>query len=345
MGACQRMPNAAIPYKRCRFNLPPAETLGHLYYNIGKTFVQIQTPSRYANSSHQKRCRSIYVPMAVDCDNILKIVEEEVALHELINLYVNQNDRSNLIKARFIEACKSRGIKVSRTYNASADYNVVIGGDGSFLRAVHTTSFSTIPFFGINTGHLGFYQEVSADRIEEYLDRLQQKDFRTDTLGLLQAKVETHAWTYELNAVNEFTIQTNDKHILHLDIYFDGIHLESVAGDGVILSTPSGSTAYNLAAGGAILYQTLEGYQFAPLADIQSKEYRSLPGSIVVPSTSVCEVIPRVSERDGLTITADGFRQKYLEIHKVTITVPKTAIQRIVFEPNWYWLNLKDKFL
>lgn len=266
-------------------------------------------------------------------------------MRELINLYVNQNERSNTIKEVFLRACAARDIAISRTFDENADFNVVIGGDGAFLRAVRTTDFSTIPFFGINTGHLGFYQEVNENRIEEYLDRLQNGEYRTDTLGLLSAKVDTNAWSYDLFAVNEFSIQTNDKHILHLDVIFDGIHLESIAGDGVILSTPSGSTAYNLSAGGAILYQTLEGYQFAPLSPIGSKEYRSLPASIVVPSTSVCEIVPRVSERGGLTITADGFRQNYLEIHKVTVTVPKNAIQRIVFEPNWYWLNLKDKFL
>lgn len=264
---------------------------------------------------------------------------------KLINIFMNHSEASNRIKDKILPIFSSLGYDISRIYRQDAEYNFVIGGDGTFLHAVHNSYFSNIPFVGINTGHLGFYQEIDANNIDCYMQRLFNHEYLTDTLSLLECTVETDAWTYTLKAVNEFVIKPVDPHLLHMEVSFDRISLIDQVGDGIIFSTPAGSTAYNLSAGGSILYQTLKGYQIRAISPIKSKRYNSLPSSIVVPSTSVCELKFDINDANRIMIVNDGIVNKYRGIRRITLSSPEETIQRIVFDKDLYWRNLKDKFL
>ena len=98
-----------------------------------------------------------------------------------------------------------------------------------------------------------------------------------------------------------------------MDVYIDDNHLESFAGDGIIVSTPSGSTAYNFSAGGSVLYHGLDGFQVTPLAPINSKAYRSLLNSLVVPSKSNVTLYFRDHnfDRKSSIVLADGLNRSY----------------------------------
>lgn len=262
-----------------------------------------------------------------------------------INLFVNPSKKSERVKKRIVAYFETHGYAISRIYRDDAKYNVVIGGDGTFLRAAHSSGFSSIPFVGINTGHLGFFQEIDLTSPEHYLDRLLAGDYHVDSLHLLQAIIETDAWCYELLAINEFVLTSTTTRIVHFSVRFDDVSLIDLACDGLLLSTPAGSTAYNLSAGGSILYQTLEGFQFTALNPVRSKRFPTLPASIVVPSHSVCEVCISADDADSLCVATDGMEQNFKGLQRISFCDPKRTIKRVVFNPDWYWYNLKDKFL
>lgn len=262
-----------------------------------------------------------------------------------VNLFTNRSSRSVATKDQIIRGLEQRGFCVSRLYDPTAEYNIVIGGDGTFLRAAHASRFSEIPFVGIHTGHLGFFQEVVMERLDEYLDLLKEKKHSIDTLHLLKATVKTNSWSYELLAINEFVITTDKTRLLHFKVSFDNIDLIDLAADGLLISTPSGSTAYNLSAGGSILYQTLEGYQFTVLSSAKSKRYKALPASIVVPSHSVLDIKTDAADRDSISVVTDGMSHRYLGLESIRIQNAGRSIHRAVFKQDWYWHNLKDKFL
>ncbi|MDY3052617.1 MAG: NAD(+)/NADH kinase [Ndongobacter sp.] len=264
---------------------------------------------------------------------------------KIVNLFANHTSRSGAVKNRVIDVLHKNGFEVSRIYHSDAVYNIVLGGDGTFLRAVRNSSFSSIPFVGINTGHLGFFQEIDAERLDEYFELLARGSFHLDQLHLLRARVETDSWTYEVLAVNEFAITSSETRMLHFQVQFDQIPLIDLAGDGILLSTPAGSTGYNLSAGGSILYQTLDGFQFAVVASGKSRRYHTLPASIVVPSSSVCTVHPDREDCDAIKLVVDGLEQHYRGLRSIRIDQPEQTIRRVVFRPDWYWFNLKDKFL
>lgn len=86
----------------------------------------------------------------------------------------------------------------------------------------------------------------------------------------------------------------------------NGYKLEKFAGDGVIISTPSGSTAYNFSVGGSILFQELDGYQLSPIAPINSRAYRSLPSSIVLPKDTKLNIEPYFRNMNQIDLIIDG---------------------------------------
>lgn len=260
-----------------------------------------------------------------------------------INLFVKPNEKSARVYEKLIKYSADRNIYLSHIFNDNANCNLVIGGDGSFLRAVHHSNFSSLPFIGINTGHLGFFQELNESDFEKGLDLFYSGNYKVQKLGLLEADIYTSAWTYRLKAVNEFVIRSNDHKMIHLRIGVDDIPFINTSGDGLIISTPAGSTAYNLSAHAAILYQTLKGYQIAALSPVHSKMYDSLPSSVVLPAESQTEIVSEIMDQERILLICDGVEHPFKDIKKISLKVPDLHISKVVFRPNWYWANLREK--
>ena len=167
-------------------------------------------------------------------------------------------------------------------------------------------------------------------------------------MDLLEAKAtrKNEKKVLEYLSLNEFVVRSTDLSLIHLDVYIDNNHLESFAGDALLVSTPSGSTAYNFSAGGAILYHSLKGYQLTPLAPINSKAYRSLLNSVVIPSDSVLRIKTRTEDiNDNSLIINDGMNLDFKDLDFVEFKIAEKQIRKLSFYKDWYWLNIKDKFL
>lgn len=262
-----------------------------------------------------------------------------------VNLFIKPSQPALAIRDRIVEFLQPHGFRISPVYLDDADYNVVIGGDGTFLHAVHKSNFSTIPFCGINTGTLGFFQESDLQTLDKNLKKLVEGNYHVDKLLLVEAEIETSSWTYHRWCVNEFSVQSSKRKTVHFTLTVDNIPLLHLAGDGLIVSTPSGSTAYNLSSGGSILYQTLKGYQVTPLNQLRSKTYEALPSSIVLPSSAETVVSFPPDEKDKAILVTDGMEEHFLGLKKISFRQTDKIIHRILFNSNWYWYNLKDKLI
>lgn len=266
-------------------------------------------------------------------------------MSKIINLFIKPSPVALSIRDRLVQFLEPHGFRISSLFLENADYNVVIGGDGTFLHAVHKSDFSNIPFCGINTGTLGFFQESDLKSLDSNLKKLVQGDYYTDELLLVEAEIETSSWTYHRLCVNEFSIQSLENKTIHFNLSVDKISLLHLAGDGLIVSSPSGSTAYNLSAGGSILYQTLKGYQITPINQLRSKTYQALPSSIVLPSEAETQVVFPSEEEDKAILMTDGMEEKFLGLKRISFRQTGKKIHRILFNSNWYWYNLKDKLI
>lgn len=263
----------------------------------------------------------------------------------IINIIANKNRDSQSTLRKLKRLLLEAGYQVPTEYHKGANLNICIGGDGAFLRAVHRTAFPYTPFVGINTGHLGFFQEIHRDNLEDFVEKFKAKQYTVEKLYLMECDVKTRDRSFHLYSLNEFVVRNASSQVIHLDVYVADRHLESFSGDGLIVSSSAGSTAYNYSAGGAVLYPALDGYQLTPLAPINTKAYRSLYNSIVLPNDTILRIEPERRYTNSTLVISDGMELKFQQIESLRFDIAQRYIRRLVFDKNYYWTNLRDKFL
>ena len=202
-------------------------------------------------------------------------------------IFSNNNEKSENICKFLKEKLLTNGFIESDEY----DLAIAIGGDGSFLRMVKNTNFnSSTLYIGINAGTLGFAQEVSIDNIDKFIEDLKNNNYKIDTIGVQKTKVLTNEGDSIFYSLNEIVIREKDLNTTTLNIKIDDVFLEQYHGDGILVATSFGSTAYNLSFGGSIIYNTFHTIQITPIAPLNNKAYRSLLNSVVLPENALIEI-------------------------------------------------------
>jgi NAD+ kinase len=150
---------------------------------------------------------------------------------------------------------------------ARADSLIVFGGDGTMLSVARLVRDQTCPILGVNLGSLGFLTEVTLDRVYTDLQALLDGEYRIDRRCMLEASLRTSSGTSNTyQALNDVVINKAAlARVISVDAYFDGQFIANFVADGIIISTPTGSTAYSLSAGGPIVYPTLESILVTPI--------------------------------------------------------------------------------
>ncbi|MBQ7679394.1 MAG: NAD(+)/NADH kinase, partial [Butyrivibrio sp.] len=136
----------------------------------------------------------------------------------------------------------------------NADCCIVMGGDGTMLQAAVSTFDRDIPLIGVNIGTLGYLTEVELEHLEQALDRLLADDVEIRERMMLRGMFEQQADEFEFHALNDIVIaRCSSLRVIPFHIYVNGLFLTRYEGDGILLSTPTGSTGYNMSAGGPIV--------------------------------------------------------------------------------------------
>lgn len=204
---------------------------------------------------------------------------------------------------------------------ANLEAVIVLGGDGTILRAAEIIRGHQVPIIGINLGHVGFLAEITQPTINEIVSAVaEQKIHREPRLVLKyvvlrNGKEITNGW-----ALNEVTVERNDTQMLELFVQIDQRPLSKWGCDGVICATPTGSTAYAFSAGGPVVWPDVDAFLLLPLA---AHALFSRPMVVSPESEIVIEVVSQAAQ-----ISADGLRQMPLEIgDRVLLTRDSDAIQ------------------
>ena len=205
---------------------------------------------------------------------------------------------------------------------------IVLGGDGTMLRASHLCASARLPLLGVNLGSFGFLMELQRDEWEPYLKRLMTGEYRIEERMLLQAEhfrqnTSRGSWL----VVNDVVV-CRGQHVrpIRLDAEVDGYHMASYVADGLIAATPTGSTAYALAAGGAILPPDLRNIIVVPVAPHLSPNQSIILNegaevTIIVSTThqavfSVDGHIPVIMEdKDFVRIISSELNSHYIRFH------------------------------
>lgn len=257
-----------------------------------------------------------------------------------IKLYVNNNDKSlstaKLIKEKLIY----NGFKID---NEKYDLAIAVGGDGSFLRMIKANNFnSDIIYVGINVGTLGFAQEVSIDDIDLFIDELKNNDYKIDNIGIQETKLKTKDEEKNFYSLNEIVVRDKELNTLVSDVKIEDVLLEHFVGDGLLIATSFGSTAYNLSFGGSIIYNTFHTLQITPIAPLNNKSYRNLLNSVVIPENKIITLIPK---NNNLLITVDGENYSYNDVESIETYVDKKRVKCLRRKDYNFSKKINEKFL
>jgi NAD+ kinase len=191
----------------------------------------------------------------------------------------------------------------ARDLARACDLGIAIGGDGTMLRAAHLLADQDVALLGINRGRLGFLADIPANTLEQQLEQILDGKFVEDERFQLHCQVDRGTETIaESDAFNDVVIQKwNIAKLIELTTYVDNKLVNSQRSDGMIVASPTGSTAYALSGGGPILYPSLDALVLVPICP-HTMSYRP----IVIHGNSTVEVVVGTPEIDHARLTCDG---------------------------------------
>ena len=226
------------------------------------------------------------------------------------------------------------------------DIVISIGGDGMLLSAFHKYEklIDRVRFVGIHTGHLGFYTDYRDFEVENLVENLKLDTGARVSYPILNVKVKlTDGRIVEMKALNEATIKRLSKTMV-ADIIINNVPFERFRGDGISVSTPTGSTAYNKSLGGAVLHPTIEALQIAEVASLNNRVYRTLGSSIVVPKKDKIVIEPKHSDR--YSIAVDNKTIIYDNIDCIEYQIDNSKIHFVATPSHTsFWNRVKDAFI
>lgn len=178
----------------------------------------------------------------------------------------------------------------------NVDFLVSVGGDGTLLSVVRRSFKYNIPVLGINLGTLGFLTDINMDELEKFLIDFKNKKYRIDNRMMIEGNLNLNSFV----AFNDIVISRKSiSSMISIDAKIDGRPFNSYYGDGVIISSPTGSTAYNLSVGGPLVYPLTEAFIITPVAP-HSLTQRPL----VMPADFEIEF--NISDNQGAVVIVDG---------------------------------------
>jgi len=262
----------------------------------------------------------------------------------IITIFSNQTILSLETKTEFVDKLRKAGFHVIFEYDPKAELIACIGGDGAFIHAVHACGFPETPFLGINTGHLGFFQEIQPEDLDAFIENYLNEKYRIQTLITVKARIVHKGGEEQLQALNEIVVRSGGSYTIHFDISIGDSYIERFSGDGICVATPAGSTAYNYSLGGGIVDPRLRALQVTPIAPMNTIAYRCFTSSILLPSELSFGIVPEKAYRE-ISINTDGIEHSFENLKEVRIEISDKVVNLLRFESYDFWNKVKSKFL
>ena len=236
------------------------------------------------------------------------------------------------------------GLRISdtgRSIEESIDLGIVVGGDGTMLHVANALAQVNLPVVGINMGRLGFLTDIPAENFGEALDQLLDGHYSIEERTMLQARIfEDSKLIAERLALNDVTLSKGATgKMIEIDMRVDGEQVGPSRGDGVIVATPTGSTAYALSAGGPILEPTLPAIVLTPISPHSLGQRPIVLGN---GSTISLGLVGSPDERANIFIDGLDFAEIYYK-SRLEISKAHTCAKLIHIEGHSHYQALRSK--
>jgi NAD+ kinase len=218
------------------------------------------------------------------------------------------------------------------------DYLISVGGDGTFLDTVTLVRDSCIPILGVNLGRLGFLSSVSKSEISKAFDCLVNGEFRLEERTLLSLTTSNNMFGETNYALNEIAVSRKDSNaLLVVHVYIDDNILNSYWADGLIIATPTGSTAYSLSCGGPIVTPGSKNFVITPIAT-----HNLTVRPIVIPDSSNIKI--KLEGRDNqYLVSLDSRRETMIGSIELHIRKEQFKINLIQMQNKDFFTTIRDK--
>jgi len=228
--------------------------------------------------------------------------------------------------------------------NKDANIIVSIGEDRDFLQAVRKSNFrSDCLYAGISkSGKLNMYCDFSIDEHDQMIQAITEEKLEVRKYPIIEVSIDEQPPFY---CLNEFSIRSSIIKTFAMDVFIDHLHFETFSGDGMVISTPTGSTGYNKSINGAVVDPSLPCFQVSELASLNNNSYRTLGSSFVLSTRR--KLTLRITDPNNsypiIGLDNEAFNSNHVE--KIEIKLSKKVIKTIKLKDNSYWEKVKRTFL
>ena len=186
------------------------------------------------------------------------------------------------------------------------DVVVLLGGDGFLMESLRALEYPSTPVFGINFGSVGFLMNKK-DCLPQVVSMIREWNFLEEEHPVLKAQLRLEDGSdVQALAFNDFVIERMTRQSIRLQVFLDEVAFNHYVGDGFVLATAAGSTAYNLAAGGPVLHPALPAIVVTPLYPHRASPFHSVQFSLLVPLTSRLRIVAEDLPKRGMRVVSDG---------------------------------------
>tara|TARA_B100002052_G_scaffold43020_1_gene35597 strand:+ start:219093 stop:219971 length:879 start_codon:yes stop_codon:yes gene_type:complete len=251
-----------------------------------------------------------------------------------------EEDFNNFLQNNIRFTSKIEVFKSHETLKERADFLISIGGDGTLLKAVTYVREFNIPIMGINTGRLGFISSISATQISDAINDILKKEYTINERTLLELNTSKNLFKDKNFALNEVAVSKKDtSSMIRIDAYIDDEFLNTYWADGLVISTPTGSTGYSLSCGGPIIMPGTNNIIITPNAP-----HNLNVRPIVINDNSVIKL--KVEDRDQLALVSLDSRSRAFD-SETELIIKKTDFKIKLIQPqnNSFTSTIRNKLM
>ncbi|MDO4671045.1 MAG: NAD kinase [Aerococcus sp.] len=259
-------------------------------------------------------------------------------------IVTSETSHSQAIQQRLQAGLQSSRFKYDAEH---PDIVITIGGDGTLLKAFHqyAKQLEHVQFSSVHTGHLGFYTDWVEDDLEELITSLHQDPKDSVAYPLLKVTLHTiDGSKRQLLALNEATIRRYEG-TMTAEIFIKNSHFELFKGDGICVSTPTGSTGLNKSLGGAVVHPSLDTLQLTEIASLNNRVYRSISSPILIGSKEWIDIEIANCEQTGVFMTLDQCNFPIEDVRRVHFEIAEERVQFALYRHTHFWDRVEQSFI
>ncbi|MFA5405134.1 MAG: NAD(+)/NADH kinase [Ignavibacteria bacterium] len=265
-------------------------------------------------------------------------------LSNVLNSLLNYFERNrikyiihNVLKSKISDKRYNSKLKSINALLDKSNIVISLGGDGTFLNTARLVGRKEIPILGVNLGNLGFMAEVSPEEIQNFVMDILNKSYKVYDLCVISAKTKNSKNFYGMNEI--VVDKCNSIKMIEIEVYYKNERVVNFVGDGVIISTPTGSTGYSLSAGGPIISPYSKVFIITPICP-HTLNFRP----VIVPDDGT--IVIKTLDKEKVRLTADGFTSAILKSPvEITLTRGDFNVKAVKKINKTYFQTLNNKLL